>query len=56
MAVIEVPIGERGETIRVEAGENAVHLSRRGAWEQRLTREEAWRLAEAIEHVASAPS
>ena len=28
MAVIEVPIGERGETIRVEAGENAVHLSR----------------------------
>ncbi len=42
MAAIEVPIGERGETLRIESRGDTVRLSRRGAWEQRLTREEAW--------------
>ncbi len=53
MAVIDVPIGKRGEVIRVEGDTNRVRLSRLGAWEQRLSREEAWRLAEAIEDIAS---
>ena len=55
MATIDVPIGERGELIRIEARGDAIRLSRRGVWEQRLSREEAWRLAEAIEAVATAP-
>ncbi len=53
MALIEVPIGKRGEVIRVEGDANSVRLSRLGVWEQRLRREEAWRLAEAIERVAT---
>ena len=53
MAVVDVPIGEHGERIRVEIRDGDVRLSRRGAWEQHLSREEAWRLAEAIERVAS---
>ncbi len=56
MAAIEVSIGERGETIRVESRDDSVRLDRRGVWEQRFTREEAWRLAEAIERVATQAS
>ncbi len=55
MEVVDVPIGEHGESIRVETRDHDVRISRRGAWEQRLSREEAWRLAEAIETVATAP-
>ena len=55
MAAVDVPIGDRGESIRVETRDHAVRISRRGAWEQRLSREEAWHLAEAIETVATAP-
>ncbi len=53
MATMEVSIGRHGETIRVGADDDTVRLSRRGVWEQRITREEAWRLAEAIERVAT---
>ena len=56
MTATEVRIGERGETIRVEARRDAVYLSRRRAWGQRLSREEAWRLAEAIERAATEAS
>ncbi len=56
MAVIEVPIGEQGERIRVESRDDAVRISRASVWEQRISREEAWRLAEALDTVATAPS
>ena len=53
MAVIVVPIRGARESIRVEATNDTVRLLRRGVWEQHRSREEAWRLAEAIERVAT---
>ena len=56
MAVVDVPIGEHGERIRVETRGEDVRVSRAGVWEQRISREEAWRLAEALDTVATAAS
>ena len=52
----EVPVPEHGEVIRVEARGDEVRLANGTRGEQRLTREEAWRLAEAIDEVATASS
>ncbi len=52
----DVPVGERGEVIRVEARGDEVRLANGTRWEQLLTREEAWSLAEAIDEVATASS
>ena len=52
----DVPVGQRGEVIRVEARGDEVRLANGTHWEQRLTREEAWRLAEAIDEVATSSS
>ena len=54
MRRIDVPVGTEGQVIRVELRDDLVHLSRPGRWEQVLTREEAWRFAEAIDEVATA--
>lgn len=51
-AVIEVGIAG-GETIRIEADREGLWLSNADRWEQRLTRQEAWRLAEAIDEAAT---
>ncbi len=56
MAIVDVPIGEHGERIRVETRGEDVRMSRASVWEQRISREEAWRLAEALDTVATAPS
>ncbi len=53
MVVVEVPIGTRGKVIHVETHGDAVRIANPRAWDVRLTREEAWRLAEPIEHVAT---
>ena len=53
MAVMDVPLRGVREPFRVEATNDTVRLLRRGVWEQNLSREEAWRLAEAIERVAT---
>ena len=50
--VIEVPV-VGGETIRVEATPSGILLSDDSRWRQPLTDEEAWRLAEAIDRVAT---
>ena len=42
-----------GETIRVEPSRRGITLTNGDRWQQRLTREEAWRLAEAIDAVAT---
>ena len=52
----DVPVGQRGEVIRVEARGDEVRLANGTRWEQRLTREEAWRLAEALDEVATSSS
>ncbi len=54
LRAIEVSIGD-GETIRVEATPSGLLLSNDSRWRQPLTREEAWRLAEAIDCVATRP-
>ena len=48
LRAIEVSIGD-GETICVEATPSGLLLSNDSRWRQPLTREEAWRLAEAID-------
>ena len=53
---IEVSIADGTESIRVEPGRRGVTLTNGTRWQQQLTREEAWRLAEAIDAAAtSAP-
>ena len=54
MRQIDIPIGAEGQVIRVELRDDRVHLSRPGAWDQRLTREEAWRLTEALDELPTA--
>lgn len=49
----DLPVGKQGEVIRVEARGTEIHLANGSRWAQRLTREEAWRLAEAIDAVAT---
>ena len=51
--VAEVSITDGAQTIRVQVDANGLLISNGTRWQQRLTREEAWRLAEAIEAVAS---
>ena len=50
---IEVNVGEGGERIRVTRTPTGLLLANGDRWEQRLTLEEAWRLAEAIEELAT---
>ncbi len=50
---IEVGVGEGGERIRVERTRSGLRLANGDRWEQRLTLEEAWRLAEAIDELAT---
>ena len=49
---IEVPVASGG-SIRVEATPGGLLLSSGARWRQPLTREEAWRLAEAIDELAT---
>ncbi len=51
--VIEVSISGGGETIQVVARGDGIAISHGNRWRQRLTREEAWRLAEALDEVAT---
>ncbi len=51
--VLEVSIADGAESIRVEVDRLGLVLSNGTRWQQRLTREEAWRLAEAIDAVAT---
>lgn len=51
--VIEVEIAGGRERIYVEADDDGLLLRNEGHWLQRLTREEAWRLAEAIDEAAT---
>ena len=51
--IIEVEIAGGAERIRVEVDGDGVLLRRDGRWRQRLTREESWRLAEALDEVAT---
>ncbi len=50
---IEVSVGEGGERIRVVRTPTGLLLPNGDRWEQRLTLEEAWRLAEAIDELAT---
>ena len=50
---LEVSIASGAESIRVEVDRLGLMLSNGTRWQQRLTREEAWRLAEAIDAVAT---
>lgn len=52
--VLEVSIANGAETIRIEVDRGGLRISNGTRWQQRLTREEAWRLAEAIDSVATA--
>ena len=45
--------GRTGERIRAESAPGGLLLSSGDRWRQPLTREEAWRLAEAIDAVAT---
>ncbi len=51
--VIDVSIIGGSETIRVAARGDSITIGNRSRWRQRLTREEAWRLAEALDEVAT---
>jgi hypothetical protein len=51
--VLEVSVADGAESIRVEADGLGLVLSNGTHWQQRLTREEAWRLAEAIDELAT---
>ena len=56
MTPVEVTVAGGAETIRVERTRSGITLTNSSRWSQALTREEAWRLAEAIDAVAtSAP-
>ena len=51
--IVEVIIAAGAQTIRVVADADGVTLSNGAFWQQRLTRDEALRLAEAIARVAA---
>ena len=53
MTPVEVTVAGGAETIRVEPSPRGIMLTNGGRWSQALTREEAWRLAEAIDAVAT---
>ncbi len=53
MKAVEVTVGGGAETIRVQADRAGITLTNGSKWSQTLTREEAWRLAEAIDAVAT---
>ena len=55
-AAIEVSIAGGAEAIRIEADRFGLLISNGTRWRQSLTREEAWRLAEAIDQVATRSS
>ncbi len=50
---IEVPVSGGAETIRVEVTTDGLLLTNGSRWRQSLTREEAWRLAEAVDELAT---
>ncbi len=50
---IEVNVGEGGERIRIVRTPTGLLLANGDRWEQRLTLKEAWRLAEAIDELAT---
>ena len=50
---IEVAVAGGAETIRVEVTPGALLLSNGSRWRQPLTREEAWRLAEVLDALAT---
>ncbi len=50
---IEIDVGEGGESIRVSRTRSGLLLANGDRWEQRLTLEGAWRLAEAIDELAT---
>ncbi len=50
---IEVAVGEGGGRIRVVRTPTGLLLANGDRWEQRLTLDEAWRLAEAIDELAT---
>ena len=52
-SAIEVAVGEGGERIRVARTPTGLLLANGDHWEQRLTLEEAGRLAEAIDELAT---
>ncbi len=54
--VLEVSIAAGAETIRVEVDRSGLLIANGTRWQQRLTREEAWRFAEAIDAVATRAS
>ncbi len=50
---LEVSIAGGAESIRIEVDRLGLVLSNGTRWRQRLNREEAWRLADAIDAVAT---
>ena len=53
MTSVEVTVADGSETIRIEPSRRGITLRNGSKWNQVLTREEAWRLAEAIDAVAT---
>ena len=53
MKAVEVTVADGAETIRVAPSRRGITLTNGSRWSQTLTREEAWRLAEAIGAVAT---
>ena len=50
---LEVRIADGAESIRIEVDRLGLVLSNGNRWQQRLTREEAWRPAEALDAAAT---
>lgn len=48
--IIELTSGER---LRIRIDHDQVHLENPDQWQQRLSREDAWRLAEALDDLAT---
>ena len=48
--IIETSSGER---LRISIEHDVVQIENPGAWHQRMTREDAWRLAEALDDLAT---
>ncbi len=53
MKAVAVTVADGVETIRVESSDSGITLTNGTRWSQVLTRKAAWRLAEAIDAVAT---
>ncbi len=53
---IEILVADGTEKIRIETAPGGLVLSNGDRWRQPLSRDEAWRLAEALDELATRPA